>query len=214
MIAEVQPQPPYPSCHVCGAEMVPDGYKCLSCGANTKPTEGVQPSAPSAERFFADLPREDEIGEELAYSFDEQEREVIFKFAEAYAASRTAELEASVDTLKRALRSRRAKMVKLFEAYRELERQLASRSADLEKHIDELDEEIGERDMAIYGSDGWKERLETAERQLAEARQALDWIMKVFKRHLAGTPVRDVDEAISRAERVLGPDGLSRVPTE
>jgi len=45
-IAEVRPQPPYPSCHVCGAEMVPDGYKCLSCGANTKPSSPQPGSEP------------------------------------------------------------------------------------------------------------------------------------------------------------------------
>ena len=41
-IAEVRDPEPYPSCHVCGAEMVPDGYKCLSCKATTKPTGEAQ----------------------------------------------------------------------------------------------------------------------------------------------------------------------------
>lgn len=38
-VAEIHPRPDDPSCHVCGAQMVPDGFKCLSCGTTTKPSE-------------------------------------------------------------------------------------------------------------------------------------------------------------------------------
>jgi hypothetical protein len=34
-LAEVKPDAPPPSCDVCGAQMVPDRFKCLSCGAST-----------------------------------------------------------------------------------------------------------------------------------------------------------------------------------
>ncbi len=37
-VAEVHPRPDDPSCHVCGAVMVPTGWKCLSCGTTTEPT--------------------------------------------------------------------------------------------------------------------------------------------------------------------------------
>lgn len=37
-VREVRTDDPPPSCHVCGAEMVPDGFRCRSCKSTTHAT--------------------------------------------------------------------------------------------------------------------------------------------------------------------------------
>ena len=38
-VTEVHPDPKPPSCSYCGAEMVPERYKCLACGQHTGCTD-------------------------------------------------------------------------------------------------------------------------------------------------------------------------------
>ena len=42
-VSEVRPRPDDPSCVVCGAQMVPESFKCLSCGSTTKCVAHAEP---------------------------------------------------------------------------------------------------------------------------------------------------------------------------
>ncbi len=220
-IAEVHPQPPYPSCHVCGSEMVPDGYKCLPCGANTKPSAGVHPPAPlcwhketneegickaCGAKARIRLPIHKSESSDLLRlpneTSSQAEKVAWIEWIEPFGPDNEPVYmrvtpETAIDVIKK--------------AHPELTDDQALDEFIVVNWASKVTESAGVQPSAPTaaehfndGCDHYRDKIVELERQLEEARQALDWITKTFKRHLAGTTVRDVDEAISRAERVLG----------
>src|SRR6185437_15453806 len=62
VLSEIRPRPDDPSCHVCGAIMVPSKFRCLSCGGET----GVNGQAAEAPAPCEACELENKTGDEYA----------------------------------------------------------------------------------------------------------------------------------------------------